>query len=122
MILTDYEIVFPMVGMVFDDGTVITPDGYYNDADVIESLAKEVDMEERDYMNAMQDLENYKRTVENQDAGMIGELVKRIERYRSVLVSDVAELMVVTILFSRSWDIPCSDIQLAIDKYAGLAS
>ena len=122
MVLTDYEMVFPMVGTAFDDGTVITPKGDYNDADVIESLAEDVNKAEWDYMNAMEDLKNYKRNVENHDAGTIGELVERVEGYRSVLVNDVAELLVVTTLFSRAWDITCSEIQLAIDRYAGLAS
>jgi hypothetical protein len=123
MVLTDYEIVFPMTGDVLvDNETIVMPDGDYNDADVIESLAKDVDRSEWDYMEAMRDLANYKSTVENHDAGTIGELVERAERYRGCLVGDIAKLLVVTIALSRAWDITCSDIQLAIDRYAGLAS
>lgn len=123
MILTDYEMVFPMTGDVLvDNETIVMPDGDYNDADVVESLAKDVDRSEWDYMEAMRDLANYKSTVENHDASTIGELVERAERYRGCLVGDIAKLLVVTIALSRAWDIPCSDIQLAIDRYAGLAS
>ena len=122
MILTDYEMVFPHCGEVGEDGTVLTPEWAVCDVDLVDALADEVLRADWECASTMRDLADYRRHVENQDMGTVGELVMRAERYRSALARSIAELLMSAIAIARLRDITCSDIQLAIDKHAGLAS
>jgi hypothetical protein len=121
MVLTDYEVVFPHCSDVDEDGTAIfTPNGTVRDADYINALADDVLCADRDYGNVMRDLADYRCCVENQDESTVGELVSRVEKYRGALVDSITALLVSIKALARSRDITCGDIQLAVDKYAGL--